>query len=51
MKRGTKRDSNGRLDGHMRESEYRAKNKRNWLDEVNNSFDLENNESDSIEGD
>jgi hypothetical protein len=34
MKRGTKRDSNGRLDGHMRESDNRAKAKRTWLDEV-----------------
>lgn len=35
MKKGLKRDNLGRLDGHMRDNECRAKNKKQALSEVN----------------
>lgn len=41
MKFGRKRDPNGRLDGHMRESDNRAKTKKGWLHEVDNEFEAD----------
>lgn len=44
MKIGRKRDSNGRLDGHMRESDNRAKSKKSWLDEIDDEVEAERQE-------